>query len=146
MRRIAVDVGAARIGVAVSEGSLVLPLEAVSAGPESFDQLISIANSRSATAIYVGLPLSLSGALTDSSRVAIAFAKELATRQAIPVRLIDERLTTKSAQQRLHQAGKNSKTSKSLIDAQAAALILEFALQSERDGALAGKSVEDLDV
>lgn len=145
MRRIAVDVGAARIGVAISEGSLVLPLEAVLAGPNSYDQLIEIANERVATAIYVGLPLSLSGAMTESSRVAIAFARELGSRQAIPVRLIDERLTTKSAQQRLHQAGKNSRTSKSLIDAQSAALILEFALQSERDGALAGKSVEDLD-
>lgn len=145
MRRIAVDVGAARIGVAISEGSLVLPLEAVVAGPNSYDQLIEIANERVATAIYVGLPLSLSGAMTESSRVAIAFARELGSRQVIPVRLIDERLTTKSAQQRLHQAGKNSRTSKSLIDAQSAALILEFALQSERDGALAGKSVEDLD-
>lgn len=145
MRRIAVDVGAARIGVAVSEGSLVLPLEAVSAGPASFDQIVSIASERSATAIYVGLPISLSGAMTESAKLAIAFAKELSSRQAIPVRLIDERLTTKSAQHRLHQAGKNARTSKSLIDAQAAALILEFALQSERAGALAGKSVEDLD-
>ncbi len=145
MRRLGVDVGAARIGVAVSEGSLVLPLETLKAGAQSFAELISIAESRVATVIYVGLPLSLSGAKTESSRLALAYAKELSARQSIPVRLIDERLTTKTAQQRLHQAGKSTKSSKSLIDAQAAALILEFALASERDGALAGKSVEELD-
>jgi putative Holliday junction resolvase len=77
--------------------------------------------------------------------MAIDFGKRLTSLTSTPIRFIDERLTTKSAQAQLHQAGRNTKNSKSLIDSQAAALILEFALASERDGKFAGKSLEDLD-
>jgi len=78
--------------------------------------------------------------------MAVDFAKRLRGLTELPINFIDERLTTKTAQARLHQAGKNSRSSKGLIDAQAAALILEFALESERDGKLAGKSLEEFDV
>lgn len=145
MRRLAIDAGMARIGLAVSEGSLALPLEAVTNSGSAHTEIIEAANSRSVTAIYVGLPISLSGSMTASSKMAIEFAHRLRALTELPIQLIDERLTTKSAQARLHQAGKNTKNSKSLIDAQSAALILEFALQSERDGKLAGKSLEDFD-
>lgn len=146
MRRLAIDAGMARIGLAFSEGSLALPLEAVPNNDAAVAEVLQAAKSKSVSAIYVGLPISLSGSMTASSKMAIDFAKLLRTRTSLPIQLIDERLTTKSAQARLHQAGKNTKNSKSLIDAQSAALILEFALDSERDGALAGKSLEEFDV
>ena len=146
MRRLAIDAGMARIGLAVSEGSLALPLEAVPNNEVALDEVLQAANSRVVSAIYVGLPISLSGGMTASSEMAIDFAKRLRTRTSLPIQLIDERLTTKSAQARLHQAGKKTKNSKSMIDAQSAALILEFALASERGGELAGKSLEEFDV
>jgi putative Holliday junction resolvase len=135
----------ARIGLAVSEGSLALPIEAVPNNDTALDRVLEASESRGVSAIYVGLPISLSGSMTASSLMAIDFAKRLRARTALPIQLIDERLTTKSAQARLHQAGKNTKSSKSMIDAQSAAFILEFALDSERDGKLAGKSLEEFD-
>ena len=76
--------------------------------------------------------------------MAIDFAKLVAA-EGIPIRLIDERLTSKTAQQSLRQAGKNAKQQKAIIDASAACLILEFALASEKNGELAGRGLDNLD-
>lgn len=141
-RRLAVDVGSARIGVAVSEGTLALPLESISAADNAVTRVLEIATEKQATTIYVGLPLNLKGDFTASTQSAIDFARLLAA-QGVSVRMIDERLTTKSAQQMLHSSGKKVKESREYIDAQAAALILDFALNSER-GSLAGVALEDI--
>lgn len=145
MRRLAVDAGLARIGIAISESSLVLPLDFVRNSAQAAAEIVQLAESRAVSVIYVGLPMSLSGSLTASSLMAIDFGKRLSELTTTPIRLIDERLTTKTAQAQLHQAGRNTKNSRSLVDSQAAALILEFAMASERDGQLAGKSLEELD-
>ncbi len=141
-RRLAIDVGSTRIGVAVSEGTLSLPLESISALDNAVTRVIEIATEKQVTTIYVGLPLNLKGDFTASTHSAIDFAKQLAG-QGVTVRMIDERLTTKSAQQMLHSSGKKVKESREYIDAQAAALILDFALNSER-GSLAGVALEDI--
>ena len=141
-RRLAVDVGSTRIGVAVSEGTLALPVESISAADNAVTRIIEIATEKQVTTIYVGLPLNLKGDFTASTQSAIDFAKQLAG-QGVTVRMIDERLTTKSAQQMLHSSGKKVKESREYIDAQAAALILDFALNSER-GSLAGVALEDI--
>ena len=141
-RRLAVDVGAARIGLAISEGSLALPLETVSASTDAVSHIQEIANSRAVAVIYVGLPLNLRGEFTASTSKAIEFAQQLAE-AGLTVRMIDERLTTKSAKSMLQKAGKKVKESREYIDAQAAALILEFALNSER-GDLAGMTLDDI--
>ncbi len=141
-RRLAIDVGSTRIGVAVSEGTLALPLESISAADNAVTRVIEIATEKQVTTIYVGLPLNLKGDFTASTHSAIDFAKQLAG-QGVTVRMIDERLTTKSAQQMLHSSGKKVKESREYIDAQAAALILDFALNSER-GSLAGVALEDI--
>jgi putative Holliday junction resolvase len=144
MRKIAVDVGLARIGVAISVDSLAIPHSVISQGQTAIAELVEIYNEKNAECIYVGLPLSLRGGHTASTRMAIDFA-ELIALQGIPVRLIDERLTSKTAQQSLRQAGKNAKQQKSIIDASAACLILEFALASEKHGELAGRGLDNLD-
>ena len=141
-RRLAIDVGSTRIGVAASEGTLALPLESISAADNAVTRVIEIATEKQVTTIYVGLPLNLKGDFTASTQSAIDFAKQLAG-QGVTVRMIDERLTTKSAQQMLHSSGKKVKESREYIDAQAAALILDFALNSER-GSLAGVALEDI--
>lgn len=143
MRKLAVDVGQSRVGLAISEGSLALPLEVIPAGESAANQVLELARARGVEAIYVGLPLSLNGSFTASTQNSVEFANRLGAE--FEVRMIDERLTTKSAQSRLREGGKNSKQSRGIVDAQAAALILEFALQSERDGRLSGKTIGELD-
>ncbi|MFW8745650.1 Holliday junction resolvase RuvX, partial [Mesorhizobium japonicum] len=82
--------------------------------------------------IVVGLPLSLSGGDTPSTADARAFAGELAARTTVPVRLVDERLSTVSAQRELHRSGRSARTSRAVIDQVAAVIILQNALDSER--------------
>lgn len=141
-RRLAVDVGTARIGLAISEGSLALPLDTITASDAAVPLIQEIVNSRDITVVYVGLPLNLKGEFTASTNKAIDFAKMLGA-SGITVRMIDERMTTKTAQQLLHSSGKKVKESREYIDAQAAALILDFALNSERGG-LAGTALDDI--
>ena len=141
-RRLAVDVGSARIGLAISEGTLALPLESLAADAQAITRIQEIASSRDVDVVYVGLPLNLKGEFTASTTKAIEFA-QLLENVGLVVRLIDERLTTKSAQNMLQKAGKKVKESREYIDAQAAALILDFALSSER-GNLAGMTLNDI--
>ena len=101
-----------------------------------------IAADKAVDVIYVGLPLNLKGEHTPSTQKAIEFAQALSA-SSLVVRMIDERLTTKSAQHMLQKSGKKVKESREYIDAQAAALILDFALNSER-GNLAGIALDDI--
>ena len=144
MRKLALDIGNARIGVAISQDSLSLPHSVIANSENSIAEILTLVKSEQPQCVYIGLPLSLSGSHTQSTKMAIDFARQLETMVAIPIRMIDERLTSKSASAALRAAGKNSRQQKGIIDASAAALILEFALSSEREG-LAGKSLEDID-
>lgn len=141
MRRIGLDVGLARIGVALSTGSLALPHSVISNDDQSILKLLGLAKEVGASVFYVGLPLSLSGSQTDSTRMAIDFAVILSEAE-FEVRMVDERLTSVSAKRALHKAGKNSRQQKPLIDASAASLILDFAIASERDGNWSGLTLE----
>lgn len=141
-RRLAVDVGTARVGLAISEGSLALPLESLTADESVVAQVAEVIQERNVEVVYVGLPLNLKGDFTSSTSKAVEFGRALAE-LGIKVRMIDERLTTKSAQQLLQTSGKRVKESRQYIDAQAAALILDFALSSERSG-LAGIALDDV--
>jgi putative Holliday junction resolvase len=144
VRKLALDIGIARIGVALGQDSLSLPHSVIQSGPDAMNEVLGLINQYQPICIYVGLPISLSGSHTQSTKMALEFARALASKTQVPLRLIDERLTSKSAAQALHQAGKNSRAQKGIIDASAAAMILEFALSAEREG-FAGKSLEELD-
>ena len=141
-RRLAVDVGSARIGLAISEGTLALPMETLPADERAVSRIEEVAKSKDVEVVYIGLPMNLKGEFTASTHKAIEFAQSLAG-SGLTIRLIDERLTTKSAQRMLQSSGKKVKESREYIDAQAAALILDFALNSERGG-LAGISLDDI--
>lgn len=144
MRKIALDIGKARIGVAVSQGQLALPHSVIPNDSLAMANIEEVLDEFNPEVVYVGLPLSLSGSRTMSTEFAIAFAAKILDLGRCEVRLIDERLTSKSASAQLRSAGKNSRTQKSIIDASAAAIILEFALASEKAG-FAGKKLEELD-
>lgn len=143
--RLGIDVGKVRIGVAQSDpdGLLATPVSTVQRGEDEtyLSQLIELVTERGCTVVYVGLPLSLSGDHTASTADAIAVASALEAKLAEPVRLVDERLSTVSAQAALHQSGRNTKNSRSVIDQAAAVVILQNALDAERaQGVFPGKS------
>ncbi|QZQ57358.1 Holliday junction resolvase RuvX [Curtobacterium sp. TC1] len=132
-RRLGVDVGRARIGIAVCDrdGLLATPVETVRRdAPSDLQRILEIADEYDALELVVGLPLSMSGGDTPSTDDARAFAARIAEHR--PVRLVDERLSTVTAQRGLHQAGKNTKKSRSVIDQAAAVIILQHALDHER--------------
>lgn len=145
-RKLAVDFGSARIGVAVSssDGIICSPLETIANSDSTLTRLMELVLEHQPVAIYVGLPLNLQGEHTQSTENAIAFAKEFASLTDVPIRLVDERMSTRAAQSQMYASGRNSKASRSLIDAAAATLILESAIAQERvSGNLVGKSVSE---
>ena len=125
-----VDVGAVRIGVALSEGTLALAHDTMAFDESAVRLLADLAAKKDVGEIYVGLPLSLSGGHTKSTEMATDFARELATQTPAAVFVIDERLSTVTSQRLLREAGKSAKQSKSMIDAESARAILDFALNS----------------
>lgn len=132
--RIGVDVGRARIGVARSDvdGMLAVPAGTIRRGKGDVAQLVGSGDELGAIEFVVGLPLALSGAETVSTEDARAFARALAAASGRPVRLVDERLSTVSAQRSLHAAGKDVRRSRPVIDQVAATIILQNALDTER--------------
>lgn len=144
MQKIALDVGKVRIGIALSQGSLAIPHSVITNDTEAVARVQELIEQLRPEVVYVGLPLSLSGSFTPSTHFAVDFAKALELVLDCEIRMIDERLTSKSASQHLRGAGKNAKQQKQIIDASAAAVILDFALSAER-GSLAGKRLDELD-
>ena len=150
-RRLAVDVGRVRIGVALcdQEGILASPLDAVTRSSdlsETISLLANLVDTHGVIEVYVGDPLSLSGRKTDSTSDARSLAADLSQSISIPVRLIDERLTTVTAATKLRASGISAKNSKSIIDSASAVEILESALSFEKNsgvapGVLVGDSV-----
>jgi putative Holliday junction resolvase len=136
--RLAVDVGSVRIGVARGDpdGILASPLTVLRSAPgqrAKLDELAALAVSTDAIEVIVGLPTSLSGREGTAAAAARDFAAELAGRLApIPVRLVDERFTTTQAHDALRESGKDSRARRPVVDAAAAAVLLQAALDTER--------------
>ena len=134
-RRIAFDFGDVRVGVSVTDlsGILATPLKFI---PNSEENLI-----RDLRALYeeynpiytaIGFPIHLSGNASEKSVSVTKFAEQVRGITQAPIYLIDERLTSVSANRTLREAGLNSRTTKSEIDSMAATAILESALNQER--------------
>jgi putative holliday junction resolvase len=133
--RLALDWGQARIGVAACDpaGTLAYPVEAVPAGPTAVARIVALVGEYEPIELVVGLPRSLSGGEGPSAALVRGQVAALVTAvEPLPVRLVDERLSTVTAAQRLREGGRSAKKQRSRIDAAAAAAILEHALESER--------------
>jgi putative pre-16S rRNA nuclease len=133
--RLAVDVGSVRVGVARSDpgGILASPLTVLASGRGDLDELAKLAAGADAIEVIVGLPTSLSGREGTAAGGARSFAADLAGRVApIPVRLVDERFTTTEAHRALHRGGRDSRARRHVVDAAAAAVLLQSALDAER--------------
>mgnify|MGYP003522510729 FL=1 len=136
--RLAVDVGTVRVGVARSDphGILASPVETVPRGAGDLQRLLTLIDENNAIEVFVGLPVAMSGRETASTADARAVAQDLANNLAavgeIRVRMIDERMTTVSAQGQLHASGRGTREGRSVIDQVAAVIMLEHALETER--------------
>jgi putative Holliday junction resolvase len=132
--RLALDWGDARIGVAACDpdGVLAYPLTTVRAGGNEIAELSGLVAERRPIEVLVGLPRSLRGTDGPAAMKVRERAALLAAAVQAPVRLVDERLTTVGAADRLRAAGKRAREQRESIDAAAATLILEHALALER--------------
>jgi putative Holliday junction resolvase len=150
-RRLAIDVGTVRIGLAICDpdGILSSPLAALGRSQDLSEtlQIVSdLVTEHNAIEVYVGDPISLSGGQSASTRDAREFAEKLADLISAPIRLVDERLTTVTASAKLRDSGKDARQSKSLIDSASAVEILEQALATLRvSGKAPGRQVEGSD-
>ena len=137
MRRLGIDLGARRIGVAVhaEEGVPARPLETVepSEPSQAVNAVVAVARREAAEGIVVGLPLNMDGSEGIKARAARTFAALLGRKTKLPVILWDERLTTVQAQRARTASGRKGREG---IDAEVAAILLQAYLDSKA-GALA---------
>ncbi|MBU7599977.1 Holliday junction resolvase RuvX [Streptomyces sp. P38-E01] len=136
-RRLAVDVGDARIGVASCDpdGVLATPVETVPGKdvPAAQRRLAQIVEEYEPLEVLIGLPRSLSGGEGPAAAKVRTFAERLAALVGpVPVRLVDERMSTVTAAQSMRASGVSAKKGRSRIDQAAAVVILQSALEAER--------------
>ncbi|SDO71865.1 putative holliday junction resolvase [Klenkia soli] len=129
-RRLGVDVGTVRVGVAMSDptGFLASPLETLprSRKGTDLDRLAALVVEHEVVEVVVGDPRHLSGASGASAADAGAYAGSLATRIGdVPVRLVDERLSTVTAASHLRAGGIDARRQRAVIDQAAAVVILQ---------------------
>jgi len=137
-RRLGVDVGTVRIGVAVSDpdGILATPVETVrrERTGKHLRRLSALVTEYDIVEVIVGLPRTLADRAGTSAQDAVEVADALAERIApVPVRLADERLTTVVAQRSLREAGVRAKSQRGVIDQAAAVGILQGWLDQRRN-------------
>lgn len=140
--KLGVDVGMVRVGLAGSgsDSSLAMPIRTLARDAKKNSDIrvvVREAAERGAVQVFVGLPKNLSGRESESAAMARNYADLLATALqraglGIPVRLIDERLTTVSAHRALHSAGVGSRGHRKLVDQVAAVGILQHAIDMQR--------------
>jgi len=134
-RRLGVDVGDVRVGVACCDpdGLIATPVETVAAGPGCIGRLAELAAEYDVIEVVVGLPLSLSGRNGPAATKVRAFTAELAEAVSpTAVRLVDERMSTMTADIQLRESNRSGRSKRAVIDQVAATVILQAALDAER--------------
>ncbi len=140
MRALGLDLGAKRIGVAVSDrsGTIATPLtvlERSRSRREDHRRIAELVHAEEAEIVVVGLPLGLSGAHGPAARAAAAEAAQIATVVDVPVETHDERLTTVTADRALLDAGLRAPARRRVVDKVAAAVMLQAWLDRRAGGA-----------
>ncbi|HET8732167.1 MAG TPA: Holliday junction resolvase RuvX [Anaeromyxobacteraceae bacterium] len=129
MRYLGIDLGRARIGLALADDVLrtARPLTTVTRKGEAQDlsAIGDVAREYEVTRAVLGLPINMDGTEGASSRLARTFAPRLEAVLGISVELFDERLSTFEAEDRLRARGVSARDMKALVDAEAAAVILQ---------------------
>jgi putative Holliday junction resolvase len=133
-RSLGIDHGDARVGLAITDdlGMLAHPLETIHLKTvEPVSRIAEIVARDDIGMIVLGLPRNMDGTYGPAAEKVKAFAEKLRAAVPCPVKLWDERMTTKAAQRGLHAAGRNTKQSRSVIDQAAAQLILQGWVDSQ---------------
>jgi putative Holliday junction resolvase len=137
-RRLGVDVGEVRVGVAISDpgGVLASPLVTLPRdrrGGADLDALATLVTEHEVVEVIVGLPRTLAGRHGPAAQTAQRYADELAGRlDEVPVRLTDERLTTVAASRTLRERGVRGRRQRAVVDQAAAVEILQGWLDAWR--------------
>jgi putative Holliday junction resolvase len=137
MRCLGLDLGARRIGVAVSDpaGVVATPLTTIMRGSsvaEAHRAIAGLVAEYAADCVVVGLPRALSGRVTDSTRVVLDEVTQLRGLLGVPIHTWDERLTTVQAQRSLREMGVDSRKGRTKVDALAATIMLQSWLDAGR--------------
>lgn len=143
--RLGIDVGKARVGVSRCDpdGMLAVPIETVPRSETSLARLAELSAEYEPMEFVVGLPVNMQGADTASTTDAREFAHALMQLTGVPVRMIDERLSTVTAHAALRSSGRSQKKSRSIVDQVAAVVLLQHAIDIEKStGNPAGVPVE----
>lgn len=129
MRYLGIDVGRATLGLAIADDVLRTAhgLETLRRAGAAADlaAVKRVIEEYEVDRIVVGLPLNMDGTEGSSARLARAWASELEPACGVPVELFDERLSTFEAETRLRERGMSSRAQRAVIDAEAAAVILQ---------------------
>lgn len=142
--RLGIDVGKARVGVARCDpdGMLAVPVETVPRSNTSLARIAELAGEYGPMEFVVGLPVNMQGADTPSTTDAREFAAALQRLTGVPVRMMDERLSTVTAHSALRSSGRNQRNSRSIVDQVAAVVLLQHAIDTEKStGIPAGVAV-----
>jgi len=135
----ALDVGKARIGVALTDplGYTAQPLLTIwrKSRGDDLRSILRLIRKHEVTHIVVGNPLHMSGAISPWAAKVHEFADDLHTRSNLPVELWDERLTSVAAHELLTEAGHDTRYRKRIIDQVAATVILRDWMQAHEGSA-----------
>lgn len=128
-RILCLDVGDVRIGLAMSDIMKIIanPLETLKRknSQADFDYILNVCKQNDVELILSGLPLSLNGQENAQTQKTREFIEQLQSQTNIPIKFVDERLTTVSAQRVLIESGMRRENRKNVVDKVAAAIILQ---------------------
>lgn len=115
-------------------GIIVLPVATLTRRSDDGEiaRIAQMVNEFNAIEVIVGLPLHLSGKEGASALAARRYAEAIANQVGVPVRMLDERLSTVTAHASLREAGRTTRDHRTVVDQAAAVVILEQALEQER--------------
>ena len=135
--RLGVDVGSVRVGLASSDpdGLIATPVQTLARDDVGGADLRAIAlevDERAVLEVLVGLPRSLSGGEGPAAVLARQYAASLAALLPVPVRMVDERLSTVAATRSLRESGVPGRKQRTKVDQAAAVVLLQTALDTER--------------
>jgi putative Holliday junction resolvase len=137
-RLLALDLGQKRVGVAVSDEMrlTVRPLPALerTSWKKLLREVAQFVREFDASALVIGLPLSLDGSIGTAAVEAQRLARNFSLSLNVPVYLQDERLTSREAEETLRAAGQRAEALRRMIDSESAAIILRDFLASNRQG------------
>ena len=135
MRYLGLDLGTKTLGVSITDkiGLITRELPVIRFDFEDYDSALiqakEVIDEYNISEVVLGLPNNMDGTLGFAANRSLKF-KELLETTGVIVHLVDERLTTKSAIDMMHEINKTEKNSKNIIDSVSASIILESYLKS----------------